>query len=350
MAQENDFYPYECDVDVDVDVDGWDMHQCKNWDVNLCTVCGQYGKGRCPLAKQWFCSKEHQKEYHKYLKKEKMCEGRNLDISSLQYIESELVVEDEPPDDKEACDEDEKKLAGKINKDSLFCDTDDVDDDGADDGLIEQSDLNQMTGVDAIGGTSDQITMDFYTRIGRAGGDVKAQCLRYCRWPDTSVEGGSEGTHNGPLWISSLNCPNDEDIPPCEYCGAERKFEFQLMPQIIHILTKNSGISGNKGSDLPDNQKALLAASDIIEKAKQEGTEALLPEGFERKQVELVEQLKKQVLNDNDGGNDNIDFGTISVYTCTRSCGDGKNSDDRSSTGNSLGAYRQEFAWRQPPP
>lgn len=348
MARDNEFYPYECDDDVDVD--GWKMHQTKAWDINLCTVCGQHGKGRCPLSKLWFCSKEHQKEYHKYLKQEKVRDKENLDTSSLLYIESELVVEEEPADDNKTCDEDEKKLAGKINENALFSDTDDVDGDGADDGLIEQSDLNQMTGVDAIGGTSDQMTMDFYARIGRAGGDVKSQCLRYCRWPDIAVQDTSEGTQNGPIWISSANCPNDEDISPCQYCGAERKFEFQLMPQIIHILTQKSEISDKTDVDLPDNQQALLAASDIIEKAKEEGTETLLPEGFERKQMEIVEKLKKQVLNESDRRNDSIDFGTISVYTCTRSCGDGNNFNDELSMGNNLGSYRQEFAWRQPPP
>mmetsp|Transcript_16772 Transcript_16772/g.25100 ORF Transcript_16772/g.25100 Transcript_16772/m.25100 type:complete len:490 (-) Transcript_16772:70-1539(-) len=348
MSRENDFYPYECDVDVD----GWNMHQSKAWGVDLCTLCGQRGKGRCPLSKQWFCGKEHQKEYHKYLKKQQIRKGEDLDISSLLYNESELVVEEEPVEDKKIDDEDEKELAGKINKDALFSDTDDVDDNGEDDGLIEQSDLNRMTGIDAIGGTSDQITMEFYARIGRAGGDVKGQCLRYCRWPDISGPDSNECSQNGPLWISSENCPNSEDIPPCQYCGAQRKFEFQLMPQIIHILTQNSNKDISTNTDLPDCENALLAASDIIEKAREEGKETELPEGFEKKHIELVEKLKKKVFDDNERRNDNIDFGTISVYTCTRSCGDGNGSscDDRLSPSNTFGAYRQEFAWRQPPP
>jgi pre-rRNA-processing protein TSR4 len=366
MAQKNEFYPYDCDDD-DVDIESWKLHKSENWEVNLCAVCGQKAKGKCPLSNKYFCSKEHQREYHKLLRESKSKKSEIEDdvfLSSLVYAESELVVEEEPKEDKKTTEDDEKKLAGKINKDSLFADTDDVDDDGADDGLLEQSDLNQMTGMDMIGGTSDQATMDFYTRIGRAGGDVKGQCLRYSCWPDhPDIENNDDDGYNveldnGALWISSSNRPNvRKDIPACEYCGAERKFEFQLMPQMIHMLTKlrtstsdtdeNGEIKSSEDIDFSeDGQNALLAASDIIDKAKEEGKEDDLPADFKKTQEALVEKLKRKVLDGGNNSGDNIDFGVISVYTCTKSCGDGrKNEGDESY----LGAYRKEFAWRQPP-
>jgi len=31
-----------------------------------------------------------------------------------------------------------------------------------------------------------------------------------------------------PLWISDYGKPTDEDLPPCEHCGHQRTFEFQV--------------------------------------------------------------------------------------------------------------------------
>lgn len=358
IAQKNEFYPYDCyeeehdeNLDESNEIKDWKLHKSAAWDVNLCHICGQKAKGKCPIAKEYFCSKEHQRKYHKLMKvaNEKISD----DISSLTYVESELVVEEEPD---EGCKD--EKIENVMSKKPLFADSDDVDDDGVDDGLLEQSDLNQMTGINSIGGTSDTTTIEFYSRIGRIcedGKDVKSQCLRYNRWPmdDGSGLDGEDDAGNGPLWISSSHRPQSaQDIPNCQYCGAQRKFEFQLMPQIINFLKKKS-INDKKDNEetdpsIDDSHQALLAASDLIEKAKEEGNEKDLPEGFEATQKDLVEKLKKKVFNEGaEYDDDDIDFGTISVYSCTASCGEGKpfEHDNRSQ----LGAYRKEFAWRQPP-
>jgi len=355
LPQENDFYPVGCEDDDNRDgneLKMWDKHKSKYWDVNLCEVCGQYAKGKCPIAQKYFCCKDHQRDYHKLLKKTNKDEQNKLDVSVLIYAESELVVEQEPEEDKKDT-EDQDQVADNVNKTALFAGTDDVDDDGQDDGLLEQTDLNEMIGMDADG-TSDQTTLDFYTRISRSGGDVKGQCLRYCRWPDKCSMDEDDENQNGPLWICSTNRPDiQKDIPPCQYCGAERKFEFQIMPQIIHILTKKErSNNGHNSQEIATQIKsseeahnALLAASDIIEKAKSEGTEANLPENFEMRQTELVEKFKSGLFN-NDDDSEDIDFGTIVVYTCTKSCGNGLND---MIDNDSLGAYKHEFSWRQPP-
>lgn len=387
ISQQNEFYPYECSDDDDDDGDGqdkflndelndWKLHKSDAWDVDLCHVCGQIAKGKCPVANEYFCGKEHQRLHHKMVKQAKKENSNEVDLSSLIYTESELVVEEEP--DESGKDE---KLENVMSKKPLFADSEDVDDDGVDDGLLEQSDLNQMTGINSIGGTSDMTTIEFYSRIGRIcedGKDVKGQCLRYNRWPATNDDVGKgddvgagadeeeDDAGNGPLWISSSHRPtSQEDIPPCQYCGAERKFEFQLMPQIINFLKtkasssttkddsgkdkKKEGVSPNENKDRNtdnDGHQVLLAASDIIKKAKEEGKENELPKGFEETQKNLVEKLKKQVFDEGASkGNDDIDFGVISVYSCTASCGEGK--VDLYQT--ELGAYRKEFAWRQPP-
>ncbi|NXO75993.1 PDCD2 protein, partial [Sitta europaea] len=53
------------------------------------------------------------------------------------------------------------------------------------------------------------------------------QIIRYCR--------GGEG----PLWVSGENRPEEKDIPNC-VCGAKRKFEFQIMPQLLNHLQVDS--------------------------------------------------------------------------------------------------------------
>jgi hypothetical protein len=53
------------------------------------------------------------------------------------------------------------------------------------------------------------------------------QCIRY--------------SPNNPLWYSAYN----QQIPKCK-CGAERQFVFQLMPNIINILTQDEEIKDIK--------------------------------------------------------------------------------------------------------
>ena len=47
-----------------------------------------------------------------------------------------------------------------------------------------------------------------------------SQCLRYCFQPGAA-----------PLWPSPKGAPGEGDVPRCERCGAERRFEMQVMPQ-----------------------------------------------------------------------------------------------------------------------
>lgn len=340
LPKESEFYPIECDDDEGEEdkEELWGKHKSEEWGVNLCTICGQRASGRCPTVKQWFCCKTHQRYYHKALKKANGCH-ENVDVSNYIYQESELVVEEEPME--QSGSESNVDDVDEINKSSIFADTVDKSDE-----LLEQSDLNEITGSGAEG-TSDPWTLEFYTRIGRANGDVKSQCLRYCRWPDDRNDDGDDlaGT-NGPLWISSDDkIVSDDDVPCCEYCGAKRRFEFQIMPQIMHYLRDSSAevkdVSRGQSTLTQEGKTALLAAADIVNKAKEQGTESELPEGFQRKQEELVNKFKAAIFDDERKG-DQLDFGTITIFTCTESCASSKLDE-------LYGCYRKEFAWRQKP-
>jgi len=56
-----------------------------------------------------------------------------------------------------------------------------------------------------------------------------AQCIRYCRWPR------DDDGDAGPVWVGSSG-RLITDPPPCELCGSERKFEFQILPQCLYFL------------------------------------------------------------------------------------------------------------------
>ncbi len=185
------------------------------------------------------------------------------------------------------------------------------------------------------------------------------QCLRYCRWPRPepvqaagaaakSVGGtgtaaaAAEKSNNkeeeeeeeeidsedeeeaeagepfgAPLWFSRANQPppaaapgGGEDghgaatpspsfPPPCERCGAPRAFEFQVMPQLLNYVLDTDGSAGT------------TQAADL-------------------------------------------DFGTIAVYTCTRSCELAGTSGGRRGAAGGEGEvpqpclYVPEVAWVQP--
>jgi pre-rRNA-processing protein TSR4 len=105
----------------------------------------------------------------------------------------------------------------------------------------------------------------------RASGKKQDQVLRYC-----------DGGGGGPLWaVASGSLPAGAAAPlppPCARCGGARRYEMQLMPQLLHYLH----------------------------------VEARDP--------------------------DPLDWATVAVYTCARSCGGG---------GGGGGGYVEEFAWVQ---
>ena len=367
LPQDNDFYPRST-KDREDDFDNWTQNESEVHGVNLCAVCGCKAGGRCPKQNLWFCGKDHQKEYNKHAKDGDEKRDLSHSLPSV-YAESELVVEDEPTSKKTTADE-EERLRQEMDKVAMFStsdegkkkskiveemDDDGVEDDGNDeeedlDKNLEQTDLNDMTGA-AGTGTSDAATLEFYSRIGRGDGDVKEQCLRYCRWKETNVgadddDDDEEAKEGGPLWVSSSNVPSENDIPPCEHCGAPRKFELQIMPQMLNYLF--GGNNDDKGKDAVASEEvraALLAASNIAEQAKREGREGELPADFKKRHEEAVERVRNALLLGGSGmksGGDGMDWGVIAVYTCTASCGGG-------GAGAKYGAYREEFAWRQKP-
>ncbi len=144
---------------------------------------------------------------------------------------------------------------------------------GADDlrGMPTQAELDEAAGLDS----TDAVARKFMRRMQLGNGDLQGQVLRYIRW---------DSSGNGALWVSSKGRLRSRP-PPCEMCGSERLFEFQVMPQLIHAVPLRR------------------------------------EEGF------------------NCTG---LDWGVLAVYTCTKSCSSRVTKPGR-------GCYMKEYVWWQPP-
>jgi pre-rRNA-processing protein TSR4 len=113
-----------------------------------------------------------------------------------------------------------------------------------------------------------------------------SQVLRYCFEPGAR-----------PLCPAPDGIPEADSVPCCACCGASRRFEFQVMPQLLNHL----------GVDVTDPKAP--------------------------------------------------DWGTIAVYSCSKSCGGGsggvggneKEALRENTNNNSSSSYIEEFVWVQPP-
>eukprot|EP00804_Cyclotella_cryptica_P021037 CCRYP_019789-RA/>CCRYP_019789-RA protein AED:0.11 eAED:0.28 QI:0/0/0/1/0/0/4/0/520 len=312
LPKKNDFYPLKGDVDGE-----WIKHTSAFWaktnqndQLNLCAVCGLRSRGKCPKQKKFFCSSDHQKEYLRATKKSRGDKSTNgANSVSLKYLPSlcfasELVVEEEPQPSHHATKNDFAKKAS----DGLFksVEISDVDAD------LEQSDLNVLTGnsafAEAATGVTDPTTLAFYARMAIGGevNDVRDQCLRYSRWPETkqgsaSIDDDDDGISEGPLWLTSDNQPplqyeNETSSPPSHrlYCGAPRSFEFQILPQMLHYLCvdpseKRESDGGMSSQVLTESEIAiLLEAKSKIESGVD------LPPGFREQHERAVAKLGRR--------------------------------------------------------
>lgn len=366
LPKRNDFYPLNGDEDVN---DEWEKHTSDYWSktnkneqLNLCAVCGQRSKGKCTKQFKWFCGPHHQKEF---LRASKQYQKTNPnEIMPQTYLpsvcyESELVVEEEPHHVPTAADDKSGNIndTNTLNSKSLFQSNDITDSDAN----LEQTDLNALTGntslAEAATGVTDPKTLAFYARmnIGGEENDVRDQCLRYSRWSSAQKQVAYEDEREdeddeGPLWLSSDHLPDESFPPKCQHCGAERAFEFQILPQMIHYLLNDPDASSDN-NDSKDNDRHVLTESQraVLLEAKAKIESGMdLPEGFKEQHDLAVASARDALLgiarkggdkggtSEEEGAKDRLDWGTIAVYTCTASCGDN-------------GAYVEEAAWMQPP-
>ncbi|KAE9012757.1 hypothetical protein PR003_g13969 [Phytophthora rubi] len=202
--------------------------------VDLCALCGQRATLTCSACHvAQYCSKAHQKDHwtagghkqtcdqcletHSLVEAEDAREKVLAKGSKWLFPQQDLEIDHEP-DSREAANEHEAKLMAEFEKSEQA--GGEKEGEGEEDDMdldVTQRELNE-----ALGHTKDQDPqyVRFLTRVALA----KDQVLRYSRWENEAVLWvHSEGMHTG-------------DVPPCERCGGERKFEFQVLPQLLNYL------------------------------------------------------------------------------------------------------------------
>lgn len=290
LPQKNDFFPFDLDAEVNLN-SAWDAHLPETHNAYVCTVCGVGATAKCPLQQQFFCCTKHQKEYK-----------RHGDASPSVYPVYELVVEEEPP---------------QLESDKGDCTTQEVQDDSDDeDADLEQDDLNRMTGTKRLTQEQDATTQSFYHRLSSRA-NVQEQVVRYSRWQDNDV-----------LWLHDQDRP--DRVPDCPYCQSPRKFEFQIMPQLLHYLQHKDSDSSSEATKDALQFEQFKAALEQTQSLKEQAPPSMVPPSLAEAEGKAIENVQKQLFHQR------MDWGVVAVYTCSKSCG-------------ASGAYQQEYAWRQSP-
>jgi len=286
LPQENPFYAY--------DASSFQLNHVSSSSsrVKLCQLCNQRSKGTCPMQKVPFCSKICQVEYKKQNKQKQSS-------TIILFPESELIVEEEPP--PIAIHQHTKK-----GYEVSSC-SDDEDRD------MTQKEINSWTQMSHKAGCSDEYTLEFQAKIHDRLHYVQNQCLRYSRWPNLKMIAETNNNANiGPLWIQEEFRVGS--IPKCPLCNSPREFEFQIMPQMLYYIQQQQQQQNNTCSNTPK---------------KSNGNETTI----QNNSMHLLTNEKNS-----------FDWGVITIYTCRKSC------FHKEILHEKLGAYVEEFAWRQPLP
>ncbi|TMW64018.1 hypothetical protein Poli38472_014135 [Pythium oligandrum] len=230
LPQNNSFYP---------PTSGIETFETSEPVPSLCALCGQrsvFTCSACHVAK--YCCKEHQKDHWSKGHKADCgaCQEQNAVVESNEsrdtlrtkgskwlFPQYEVEIEHEP-DAGEAVTEHEAKLLADFERNkrmaAAHAKDGDESDPFTDDSEIDvsQKDLNEALGSTA---QQDKNYIRFLTRVELA----KDQVLRYARWQENSV-----------LWVHEQETLASDAAPPCARCGAARKFEFQVLPQLLFYL------------------------------------------------------------------------------------------------------------------
>lgn len=149
---------------------------------------------------------------------------------------------------------------------------------------------------------ADQIAFERFKKRSSGGEAIRYRTDWYLG-PEKSPTTKEDGQEDPILWISSRNKPTS--IPRCGRCNSERRFEFQVMPQLLNDLLIKRRRMPNSGEKSPENKEE-------------------------------------------DEDEDHLDWGTLLVYSCPRSCPVEEDQDSSSSEGPVSSNYVQEFIYHQP--
>ena len=186
---------------------------------NLCVVCGLDAKKKCSKClKVSYCSKEHQIIDWREGNHKQKCGTNDLKqiegtLNSGVFPELELTIDSNNSDD-DSEDNDSEMESKQMEKYNELLEKD----------CPEYQTKNLDKYEDNV--SEDQKVFNRFKRLS------SEEVIRYCVYDD------NERTEVEPLWISTQNKPNFP-IPECQYCGSQRRFEFQVMPQLLHQIIRS---------------------------------------------------------------------------------------------------------------
>lgn len=228
LPQHNSVYPPEPsnpdDPECEQPFDGWQQR---------CCVCGVPAPLKCGACKQLhYCSKQHQLVDWPFHGGECAAFKAAGTLVHCTYTQRRLHSGTSRHSVKEMMlDVEDEFLEDDASNAALqrLCDDECM----ASSGGTQMQEFGSMKG--SVRPQVDPCLLKFQTRVSFNPDQV----LRYSlRRPPLS-----------PLWLTSLPLPPSP--PSCELCGGPRCFEFQIMPQLLHVIDAESIPMGDRESS-PD--------------------------------------------------------------------------------------------------
>ncbi|KAI9907377.1 hypothetical protein PsorP6_003254 [Peronosclerospora sorghi] len=193
--------------------------------VALCVLCGLRASITCTQCHvATYCSTRHQDELERMARdKDTTTCGHCVALDEIMahgspwtFPNGKIEIEEEP-DPHVAVNDVEAKMMSEFERQK---DQQQEDDDDDTELNVTQQELNEALGHPPSD-DQDEHYVRFLTRVALATDQV----VRYARWKNDAV-----------LWLHANDRVSSNDVPPCERCGAARKFEFQVMPQLVNYL------------------------------------------------------------------------------------------------------------------
>ena len=201
-----------------------------NWP--RCVICDAPAAKRCSGCQcAVYCTAEHQKTDWKVVHKLTCAASKTRQLapplslvdqarrrSEWRLREYELVIEDEPPEEKMSVTEKARLTSyqAKPKEEALSAD--------------DQSEFEAAVGPGSRPDAADPVLLQFQLRTARANNQV----VRY-RLGGPPLWAGRQGTEYRP---STSHETGGIELPACNRCGGPRQFEFQVQPQLLHYLGK----------------------------------------------------------------------------------------------------------------
>nr|CAB3264723.1 programmed cell death protein 2 [Phallusia mammillata] len=207
LPRNNLFYPFD-PPDYE---SGKAAQSCTN-PKKLCNLCGAAGNKTCAKCKAVnYCGRDHQvldwKNHKPVCGQETNLDDKEND-NTILFPEKEIVIESEEElGNSEELQQNDGKCNGHVSQSS------------------SSTSYSATELEEAVGKQSEDKTFTKFK-------------WKIANYPDQVVRFHPGGK---PLWCSAKGQIKSDDVPNCP-CGAKRKFEFQIMPQLLSYLNVESTI------------------------------------------------------------------------------------------------------------